>query len=175
MDLCPEQEAINNLRHEAREKFFIKPLPPRNECGFDEWIDINSSEWQKECAIQIRRYLSLEMAGGAYRVNMDTSDSGWQNLKVYAFRDYFFDDELKENVEHLVGAVFFEDFSTQGVLLSACWIHPFFRNRGKLKEAIWRFEDKFNCDFKEIKIEFPISAAMNRALKKADHPCVCLP
>lgn len=165
----PNNDAIEKLFNDARDKYIIQPLSSGDERRFCEWIDINSSEWQKECAIQIRRYLSLEMGGGPYGVNMDTSDECWDNLKVYTFTDELFDDELEETVEHLVGAVFFNIFPTY-ILLASCWIHPFYRHRGRLKRACSDFECAFECDFNEIKIEKPISPAMSVFLEnRNDH------
>jgi len=147
---------------DAKVKYIIRPLPANIGKFFDEWIDINSDLWQKECAVQIRRYQSIECLDG---FRMDTSDECWENLQVFPFTSDLFDEEFGETRQYLVGAVGFSKNKNDIVKLDFCWLHPFWRNRGLLKK-IWC---EFSYHFGEFYVSEPRTKTMQGFLDSVSY------
>jgi len=158
----------NHYYEEARSMGVIRPLHAPEGKEFDQWIDKNSALWMREGIVQIRRYLSLECD---YSFSFDASEECWENLIVYTYTGYYLKESNTESVyKSLIGAVAFdkvefEDGKTEYVL-RFCWIHPFCRNRGLLKES-WR---TLSFRFKDFLVERPLTPAMKVFLNNADFP-----
>ena len=109
----------------------IRPQPSEIGKCFDEWINIDSDLWQRERIVQIRRYQSIECSDG---MNMDTSSACWQGIDVFPLTADLPDGKTSDTRQYLVGGVCFKTYSGGQVVLEFCWIHPFWRNRGLLKQ-----------------------------------------
>ncbi|MFT6779780.1 MAG: hypothetical protein ACJAV1_003724 [Paraglaciecola sp.] len=151
-----------DLYTDAKVKHIIRPQPANIGLCFDEWIDIDSDLWQKECTEQIRRYQSIECSDG---FSMDTSDECWKNLQVFPFTSDLFDEELCETRQYLVGAVGFIKYKNDIVVLEFCWLHPFWRNRGLLKKS-WC---EFSYHFGEFYISKPRTKTMQSLLDSVSY------
>lgn len=126
---------------EAKIDKIIRPQKPRARSDFDLWVTKDSAIWQRKHFVQIRRYQSIECDDG---MAMDTSDRCWQEFVGYSFlRDYYV--ESSETLKQwLVGCVGFSHNETE-TTLEFCWIHPFWRGRGLLKEAWPSFSKRFGA------------------------------
>jgi hypothetical protein len=138
-------------------KGIIRPQKPDLGLSFDEWITEHSPVWQRRAVVQIRRYLAKECE---YGMNFDVSDSSWDGLQFYPFFDDYHDDATSTLRQHIIGGAGFlpED---DGYNLEFCWVHPFWRNQGRLRRAWTLFEERFGV----FSVEPPISNAMEGALK----------
>ena len=92
---------------------------------------------------------------------MDTSDRCWQEFVGYSFlRDYYV--ESSETLKQwLVGCVGFSHNETE-TTLEFCWIDPFWRGRGLLKEAWPSFSKRFGA----FDVSQPRSNAMQGFLSR---------
>ena len=142
-----------DLYNDARVRHIIRPQAAKHNLLFDEWIDVDSDEWQKSCIVQIRRYQSMECEDG---FKMDTSDECWENLQVFPFTSDLYDEELEDCRQYVVGAVGFSKYENNIVELDFCWIHPFWRQRGLLK-SYW---DDFLLEFGDFYVSHPRTRAM---------------
>ena len=93
-------------------------------------------------------------------MSFDASDDCWEGFKFYPFLEDYYDDEASTLRQYIVGGV---GFLAEGVgyNLEFCWVHPFWRNQGKLKRAWGLFEERFG----DFSVKPPISQAMEGALK----------
>lgn len=148
---------IDRLWYEATFKNIIRPQKPRQGSTFDKWVTKNSAIWQRKHFVQIRRYQHLECRDG---MSMDTTDECWEDVVAYSFLSDFYDDNNNE-LNCLVGAAGFTK-NEYGTTLEFCWIHPFFRGKGLLKNAWPKFIDYFG----EFHVGEPHSHAMKGFLNR---------
>ena len=139
----------------------IEPQLARKGRFFEKWVTVLSPEWQREACVQIRRYQSRECDDGML---MDTSVSCWKNTEVRTVCQRFYDNNQTCR-QGLVGAVAFErdvmfEDGIQRPMLQFCWLHPFYRGKGKLKRLWPEFEPRFGS----FVVSEPRSHAMTRFL-----------
>ena len=145
---------------EARVEKIIRLLRAKKGCCFDDWIDINSPRWQRRPIVQIRRYQSLECNDG---FSWDMSDDGWKRAQIFTFTDF---GHYRGDLAHyLIGAAGFATYDW-GIQLDFCWLHPFYRNNGRLKSAWPSFKERFG----EFKVSKPQSPAMAGFLASLEKP-----
>ena len=144
----------------------VEPQLARLGIDYPDWITVDSPEWQREACVQIRRYQSRECKDG---MSMDTSFACWLNVEVRVFKDRFYDksDRCREGI---IGAVGFEknvlfDDGKKRHILQFCWIHPFYRREGLLKQAWPEFLKKFGS----FLVSTPRSPSMVRILQKVGY------
>lgn len=124
---------------DATEERNIRALKAKSGFRFDKCITMKSPTWQKNSMVQIRRYLGLECN---YGCNMDASDHCWDGVEVYPVIEGFYDNKKQEWRERAVCGVCMST-SFGCVVLEFCWIHPFYRNQGKLKKLWPELEAKY--------------------------------
>lgn len=133
----------------------IRPQNAADGQCFDKWVTSNSRQWQRIHFVQIRRYLSLEFKD--YGCNLDCSNMSWNETVAYSFLDPACQGTL-------VGAAFF-DTECGEVTLSSCWLHPFFRHQGLVKEAWPEFITRFDSFY----VETPVSKTMIGLLQSINY------
>ena len=146
---------------DAREKFIIRPQKAKVGCKYDKWVTKRSPKWQRECFVQLRRYLGMEYP---YGMKMDTSDDCWEYTEILSLTDEFYDEKRSEPRQWLIGAVAFEN-EPSSALLEFCWIHPFWRNKKILKNNWHLLQERFGS----FLILGPCSKGMEGFLKSVGH------
>lgn len=89
----------------------------------------------------------------------DTSDEGWRCVEVKTFTE----DESYEKPRHLLVGFAAFDIEHEATL-EAVWIHPFYRNKGKLKATWPEFVDRYG----DFSVSFP-NKQMHAVLKAIAH------
>ncbi len=155
-----EQELLDH--DDARIHKRIIPQKPPVGKQFEEWVTIDSPEWQRLPIVQFRRYLGIECD---YGMSFDASDECWEKLEVHTITDRYYDEDECAMKSWLVGAICMVREESQS-RLGWAWIHPFWRNKGKLEKAYQNIKNRFNEGFY---IERPVSPSMIGALRKLNH------
>tara|TARA_R110001606_G_scaffold354477_1_gene505186 strand:- start:1164 stop:2159 length:996 start_codon:yes stop_codon:yes gene_type:complete len=141
----------------AEEKFYdecnsglIRPLPAPTGLFFEEEITISSPDWQKLACVAIRRYQSKECKDG---MNWNISDQGWSGVVAYPLIEKIQNITDSGFRECLIGLITINIKDPKKPYLSTAWIHPFYRQKGKMK-ALWRIlTEKYG----ELDVEEPNS------------------
>ena len=139
----------------------IRPQTAPKGKTFDVWITASSPKWQRLAVVQLTRYLCLETK---YRQDLNEDAASWKNNNTAVFA--ITGDVLcryGQERQALVGMMTFHQFHHNPVLYH-CYIHPFFRSKGLMKDA-W----KMACiRYPAFEIESPLSPAMEGFLAKVD-------
>jgi len=149
--------------HDAKHRHIIRPQKAKAGCSFDSWVTRESALWQRKSFVQIRRYQSIECGDGMF---MDTSDDSWQNVEILSVTETCYANDCPRGREILIGAVCFDNNPHHDyAVLSFCWIHPFWRNKGKLKSLWPQIKERFS----EFYVSTPQTPAMEYFLKSVGH------
>lgn len=124
--------------YEASIMCIIKPQFPKKDEQFYRWVTDKSPKWMRAPVVQIRRYQANECHDGML---WNCSDEGWKKTAIYTFVEWLHNSRYTDCQEALIGAVGF-DLDGSMPSLAFCWIHPFFRRKGKLTRAWPEFKEK---------------------------------
>ncbi|WP_424941732.1 hypothetical protein [Aliiroseovarius crassostreae] len=154
--------------YSSAENDVIRPLIAAKGRRFNNPITRTSPRWQRAYAVQLRRYLSLEMGSeNGYGCIWDESPEGWEDTEFIPLLDSYWCPDRVER-QALIGGLSFKKDGDLGWVLEFAWLHPFHRHKGKL-QALWgEAKARYGNSFE---ISPPVSNAMESFLNKVEHPC----
>jgi len=124
---------ISRMFHQEALSGLIRPIPAPRGMSYDDIITVKSPAWQKHACVAIRRYQSKECKDG---MSWDTSDAGWENVKVHPLTEFLTLVDKTEVRQCLIGQVTMVQDANDVSSLSTVWVHPFYRRKGLLS-GIW--------------------------------------
>ena len=139
----------------------ISPLKALSNKNFDQWVTSKSPKWQRKHIVMIRRYQKYECDDGCI---MDTSDKLWEEIQAFTFTDTYFDKKKGVYREWLIGSACFYRYK-YGMQLDFCWLHPFWRNKGLLRDSWPQFIERFGNFY----LSRPISKSMQGFLNSVNY------
>lgn len=155
------RHGLNQRVYDIEYRKLISPQLAPSGKEFDDWITADSEKWQRKMVCQLRAYQAKECGDGN---GMDDSDGLWRNLQVKTITDRARtnSDQVREA---LFGCVCFEIHENGCVELQFCWIHPFLRNKGKLR-YLW---EGFKVKYGNFYVSTPRSKSMEGFLKAVNY------
>lgn len=158
---APVEDVHMQYYHEVESGILRVITAPEGEF-FDPVITIESPAWQKEACVALRRYLGRECDCG---MQWDSSDVAWKDATVHPLTvpGIQIHNSCKTS-QGLIGMVVFDKDSAGNHFLTAAWIHPFYRRKGRLRH-IW---SSLVHHYGQFAVEDP-SSNMQKFLKSVDH------